>query len=89
MIATVAVIVVFALLGTSLIGSVFHIHKSAAAEAACPICQISHCVPVPVTPVGLLPFPLRQSGEVPLTLGVTVRFSPFFSLHLSRAPPSA
>ena len=88
LIAAVAVFVVCTVFGTSIIGSIFHIHKSAAAEATCPICQISHCRAVRTTPTGLLTFPHLLAGEVVFPFHSFVRLNPFLTLNLTRAPPT-
>lgn len=88
LVVAVAVLAASALFGTSLIGSIFHIHKSAEAEATCPICQISHCVAVRTTPASLLSFPHLRSGELILPLRSVARLNAFLTLDLTRAPPA-
>lgn len=88
LIGAVAVFLVFTLAGASVIGSIFHIHKSAAAEATCPICQISHCRAVRTTPAAMLTFPHLLAEDLALPFRSAAHPNYFLTLGLTRAPPS-
>lgn len=88
LIAAVAVFAVCMLVGGSVMGSIFHVHKSAAAEATCPICQISHCVAVRTIPAVMLTFPHLLAEDLVSPFRSAAHSNYFLTLDLTRAPPS-